>query len=65
MVHYEEVFSECNVCDLIESFEAALKNFGLNVYEHPSTEGSDMIGLIITRSKLSKKDLKEIEESYE
>ena len=52
--------SELNPTDLIEMFEETIKDLGFKVIFNPAYEGSDMVGYIISRKKLKKKEVKEI-----
>lgn len=38
-----------------------LKKFGINMYELPSLEGSDMYGFLFTNKKMNKKEIEEFD----
>jgi len=48
--------------DLINQIFEAVKKFGLFVYRRPSFEGSDSYGYIISKVKLSGKEIDEIDD---
>ena len=48
--------------DLLDNFKVALKNFGLYLIDDPRYEGSDMIGVLISNRKITKKELEKIDE---
>lgn len=50
--------SELNASDLVEMFEDVLEKIGYNIYEHPDFEGSDMVGFIVSKAKLTPKQIK-------
>lgn len=53
------VSGRCYDDGFICSLEDALKQFGLSVTSHPSWDGADEVGLIISNRKLTEADLKE------
>jgi len=57
---YTECAGELKACDVIESFEIALKELGYIVTEDPRYEGSDMFGVLISKKKLTKPMLKQL-----
>lgn len=48
--------------EIIDGFERVAKMFGGYVYLDPRYEGSDMQGVIVSTYKMTKRELKEIEE---
>jgi hypothetical protein len=51
-----------DIDELKSSFIKALKKFGINVYDSPESEGSDTYILYLTKEKLTKSQLKDIDE---
>lgn len=48
--------------DGIDQLMAELPKFGVYVYPHPATEGSDMYGLVLSSERLTRSQLRELEE---
>ncbi len=62
---FECVFADWKDIDgLVERLKNALKKFGVNMYDDPRSEGSDMYSFILTKSNLSKKDLLELAKNW-
>ena len=51
---YKEIESMAN------QFKKALKAFGINMYEDPTTKGSDSYSFFLTKEKLNSKQLNDI-----
>ena len=49
---------------LIEEFRRALKVFGINLYESPTSDDSDTIVLYLTKMQLNISQLKKIDKEY-
>lgn len=49
-----------DVDGMAKQFQKVLKSFGINMYEDPTTKGSDQYSFFITKEKLSNKQLNDI-----
>lgn len=45
--------------EVVTDLKKLLKQLGLYTYEAPATQGTDMVGIVISKYPLSKRDLKD------
>jgi hypothetical protein len=57
----KNIYACTNIDNLVEALIANFKSNGVNCYSMPSSEGSDTYGFFITRSKLNKMELLDLE----
>lgn len=50
---------------IILDLKKIMKNLGINMYESPSTKGTDSHGYFFTKKTLSSKDLKDLSKEYD
>lgn len=68
-VSLEEVeFISADHSDIVglgESFKEALIKFGVYVYDDPMQEGSDQYGYILSKRKLTEREVQQVSEEFE
>jgi hypothetical protein len=60
MPKYHECGGELKACDVIDSFTTLLEELGYKVADDPRYEGSDMFGVLVSKKKFSKAQLKQL-----
>lgn len=50
--------------ELLSNLKDALKKFGLEMYDSPAAEGSDLISFWIANYKMSERELAKMEEEF-
>ena len=47
-----------------DAFRKALRSIGIYVYEAPSFAGADALGYIVSRKKLTRKEIQRLDKEY-